>query len=75
MYRVQITLTIPCDGAQEFLGVKCRGWVKTVQIPTFELDEDLHGISSEEEALLLALRIVNPDGNSRITFHGSAVKM
>lgn len=45
MYRVQATVSTD---------------VRTIQVPTFSLDETIHGIRSIDHARNIAIKIINP---------------
>lgn len=59
MYRVQITLTVERDGAR-----------RVIQVPMFDLDEDILGIVSEAHAMRIAETIVNPTCDPAVTVNG-----
>lgn len=51
MWQIQATVTR-----------RTNGWSKTIQVPTFEIDENLHGIITEKGAISIAEKIINPAG-------------
>ena len=48
---------------------------RTVQVPTFYLDESVQGIVDEAHAMVIAREIVNPFNNPGIFVNGSAVRI
>lgn len=56
MYAIRATITHTVDTQAG----RAHGWTSSRQVPTFYLDENVQGITSEEHAERIALDVINP---------------
>lgn len=50
------------------------GWSRSVQIPTFFLDENVQGIVNEQHCLRIVCDMLNPFDDDNIVVHASIMK-